>query len=156
MSHLNPSIGAALLMGCVACGPIASSEPDPSARWTIQASAAAGTAIMLSTPDGTEIARLACRVSPADLYVTTPALDGAADAAMLRINGATYELEPEAGLPASAGLVARGELTRALVGQLQGATTVAIASGRKRLDLPQVPAGTIATFAAACRHAVER
>ena len=125
----------------------ACTDSAPSGQWTMQSSATAGSALVL-TQNGSEALRIACRRNPADLLVTTPRLAGRRGPARLEIGDTAFKLRSAGDEPV---LSATGPLTAAL--------PLAMASGRA-ISVHQAGAATAAfppperkiaeAFASAC------
>lgn len=129
------------------------SSPAPAeSQWTMQASATAGAAIVLTDEGGKEVFRLACRRSPADLYAAVPLLRRVGSEDRLTL-GAGDELAvlvvsmegPEEGLRAT------GARQPAFVSALAEGRAISFAYGQRQITLPPLRLDVRTDFAAACQ-----
>lgn len=132
-------------LGLAACA----STPDaPQGRWALQASATAGSALIVEDGQG-EALRIACRRDPADLFVTTSRLSGAAGAPVLRVGEHTFPLGDPGEGPA---LTATAPIPPGLPAALMSGGIVSLDQGGRRLGpYPTPDSKTVAAFAIACR-----
>lgn len=125
--------------------------------WSLDASATAGTAAVLSYPGGAERLRIACRRSPAELYVEAPTIARIGSEERLTL-GAGDELATLVAqvvdAPPEAPLTARGTLPAAWIEAMAAGRPLAVTYGATSLSLPPLPADTRAAFAEACRQAL--
>jgi|GEM_PF-4933368 len=140
----------ALALG--ACATVRPEPPDDASRWTLQASATAGAALVHADAEGREVLRIACRRNPEDLFVATPWLRGGAGVPQLSVGEAVFPLNPIDGGP---GLTATAPWPSGLPAALMAGGAVTIRQGR-RTDGPHgaPDAKTAAAFAIACRGPV--
>lgn len=151
-----------LMVALAACG-----EPEPptapaaagfpSGPWSLHASGAAGTAVVLSDETGAVRLRIACRRNPAELHVEAPAFSRINSEERLTL-GAGDELAVLAaspGTPDGAPVSAAGSIPGAFVDALESGLPIGAAYGASYLrDLPPLPARERRRFAAACREAL--
>jgi hypothetical protein len=131
MLRAAPLLALAVLAGCA----------SPSGGWTLQASAAAGTAMVYRDVD-LEL-RIACRRDPADLFVSLEP-PGVWPFKIASRDGA-YEITS----------YARGGASDAITDQTVEAlaTGVSVVAGERRIDPPSPPEDVADAFRAACRKA---
>lgn len=140
-----------LALALCACATVRPEPPDEASRWTMQASATAGAALVHTDAEGREVLRIACRRNPEDLFVATPWLGGGGPA-QLSVGEAVFALTVVEGGP---GLAATAPWPTGLPAALMAGGPVTIRQGR-RADGPHGPpdAKTAAAFAIACRGPV--
>lgn len=165
---LRGLIAAAATLGLAACqeraahpepAPAAPAQAPPAAeqpaeRWSLQASAAAGAAVILSDASGERL-RIACRRNPADLFVSAPALTpiGSEERLTLGAGDELAVLVVEQGLPEGAPLQAVGAMSPAWVEAMAAGRPVAVSYGAQQVKAPELPADVRAAFAQGCREA---
>lgn len=143
---------ALLALALGACATVGPEPPDEAARWTMQASAAAGAALVHTDAEGREVLRIACRRGPQDLFVASAWLRGGGGPVRLTVGD---EIFPLTALPGEAGLSAAAPWPDRLPAALMAGGPVTVSLGR-RADGPHgaPDARTAAAFAIACRGPV--
>ncbi|WP_334164661.1 hypothetical protein [Phenylobacterium sp.] len=140
-----------LAIALCACATVPPEPPDEAARWTMQASATAGAALVHADAEGREVLRIACRRNPQDLFVASAWLRGAGPV-RLTIGEENF---PLTALPDAVGLSAAAPWPDRLPAALMAGGPVTVSLGR-RADGPHgaPDARTAAAFAIACRGPV--
>ena len=143
-----PEPGLAPIQG----GPVALSG------WTLQASAAAGTALIKTGPDGREELRIACRRNPADLWVLASRLRpiGSEERLSLGADDEVTALVARPDLSRGEGVEASGPIPEALLARLEAGATVGVSYGAQTLRTTGPDPALAARFALACRSAGAR
>ncbi|RAK58607.1 hypothetical protein DJ021_01755 [Phenylobacterium hankyongense] len=116
--------------------------------WSLQASATAGAALVFAD-GGRDVLRLACRRSPAELYLASDRLKPAHGEVRLDIDSHRFSLRPTADEPR---LAAVGPMPDALpAALLDGGRISVTADGHSLGPLPAPDGKTTAAFVIACR-----
>ncbi|HEY8571851.1 hypothetical protein [Phenylobacterium sp.] len=131
-------VATSILAGCATAPP-----PQPAGRWSLQASATAGAALVFS-----DETRIACRRNPPDLLVSAPNGPGTGGKVTLSVGRQTFDLQGEAGAPS---LVATGPLPPGLPAALMSGGPVVIRAGGANLQMPPPDGKLAAAFAISCR-----
>ena len=140
------AIAALLSVGACATAP----DGPPPAKWALQASATAGSALILEDSQG-EALRMACRRSPADLMVMTSRLRSNGAPVVLRIGEETFSLAPQGEAP---GLVAVAPVPPGLAAALMSGNAMSLSQDGRRVGPFTAPdQQTAAAFAIGCRAA---
>lgn len=145
---MRTAAAIAALLGLAACA----TAPDgpPPAKWALQASASAGSALILEDGQG-EALRMACRRSPADLMVMTNRLRSSGAPVVLRIGEETFSLAAQG---EAAGLAAVAPVPPALAATLMSGNAVSLSQDSRSIGPFTAPdQQTAAAFAIACRAA---
>ena len=148
----------ALLLAACAPPPEPGIEPPREAGpvtlsgWTLQASAAAGAALVKTGPDGAEELRIACRRNPADLWVAVAGFRPIPSEERLSL-GANDEVVALVARPDArpAGVEASGPIPEALLARLETGAAVGVSYGAQTLRTFGPDPALAARFAAACR-----
>lgn len=129
---------------------------EPSPNWTIQASATAGAALVLSGADGREQLRIACRRSPADIYVAAHLQPVESEERLTLGFGETlFSLVRQPSAGSDSVVEATGPLTAELAEAVVNNQPIGISYGSKNLGPFQAPTPDVAqTFQQACRSAM--
>ena len=158
---MRASAFSALLLALGACTPEEPETPaaaaDAPSPWSLQASATAGAAIILSDDTGAERLRIACRRNPAELYVSAPAFTRIGSEERLTLGAgdelATLVVSQET--PPGRPLEAVGQLSADFVDAFAAGRAIAASYGASAIGpAPSPPPHLRASFAAACREAL--
>ena len=132
--------------------PLQGPGPVALSGWTLQASAAAGAALIKTGQDGREELRIACRRDPADFWVLAGALTPIGSEERLSL-GAGDEVVALVARPElrAQGVEASGPVPAALLARLETGATVGVSYGAQTLRTTGPDPALAARFAAACR-----
>jgi hypothetical protein len=137
--------------------PAAQAAPAPAAAaqpiggWAMQASAAAGTALVHTADDGGEDLRVACRRNPAELWVSAPRLRRIGSEERLSLGAGDQVTALVADLQAQgAGVEATGPVAPEFLAGLRAGGDIAVSYGSQTLSLSPPQAALAERFAAAC------
>ena len=152
---------AALALLLAACGtpyeptvePLTEAGPVALSGWTLQASAAAGAALVKTGPDGREELRIACRRNPADFWVRASRLRpiGSEERLSLGADDEVVALVARPDLSRSEWVEASGPVPAALLARLETGAMVGVSYGAQTLRTTGPNPALAARFAAACR-----
>lgn len=141
-----------LALALCACATARPEPPDDASRWTLQASAVAGAALVHADAEGREVLRIACRRAPPDLFVASAWLKGGGGPVRLSVGAEEF---PLTALPDEGGLSAAAPWPDRLPAALMAGGPVTVSVGR-RADGPHggPDPKTAAAFTIACRGPV--
>jgi hypothetical protein len=125
--------------------------PGPTARWSLQASATSGSALVRFDETGAEVFRLACRRAPDGLYAEAPAVMriGSEDRLTLGAGDQLAVLVVSMEGP-DQGLRAEGALQAEFIEALAAGRPLALSYGARQAAFGTVPSDTGSAFARAC------
>jgi len=146
---------ALALAGVLLVGACKDDAPAVESSWTLQASAAAGAALVHGGSGGPELLRIACRRNPPDLLVVAGTLRPVAGETVLDLGSGAFSvsLTADLSLDPQAGVQAAGPIPAAFLAALEAGGALSVTYAGQTLKLAAPEPELAGQFVKACRQA---